>query len=155
MRVGHAAVEAQGAGGKVGERGEPEATGPRADPFNPAECDWAGALVVAEILEGSLKEEEAVGMMAVSGGQRQPAAPALPAAPAVPEDAMKSMLPKVQWKDKGQTRASAARDRRDRGRQQGRGRGGKRRQGIRGKGQAGTSGTRRTRAQLGGGQKAK
>ena len=44
-------MEAAGTGGKGGERGAPEAAGSRADPFNPAESDRLGALVVADILE--------------------------------------------------------------------------------------------------------
>ena len=56
VRVGQAAGEAQRADGRGGQRGEPGATGPRADPFNPAESDRASALVVANILEVSEEE---------------------------------------------------------------------------------------------------
>ena len=85
------------AGRKVGEWGEPEATGPRADPFTPAESDRVCAPVAANILEVSEKEAETTGRMAVAGGQRQRAAPSVAAA------ASESILPQVQekWPGKG------------------------------------------------------
>ena len=67
QRVGHAAVEAEGPGGKEGERREPEAADPRADPFKLANCDRASASVIADILEVSEEEGEQAGRMAVRG----------------------------------------------------------------------------------------
>ena len=93
-RGGHAAVEAEGPGGKEGERREPEAADPRADPFNPAECDQASALVIADTLEVLKEEGEQAGRMAVRGGQRQVTAPNVPA------DAMKSIRLEVQREEK-------------------------------------------------------
>ena len=68
VRVGHAAVKAEGAGRKGEEQREPRATRPRADPSNPAECHQAGTSVVANILEVSEEEEEGAGRMVVAGG---------------------------------------------------------------------------------------
>ena len=91
-------MEAAEAGGKAGERGEPEATGPRADPFNLAESDRLGALVVADILEVSEEEGEEARRMVLAGSQR------LPAAPDVLLADMKSILPAVQRKEEGKGR---------------------------------------------------
>ena len=66
-RAGQAAVEAEGPGGKEGERREPEAADPRADPFKPADCNRASASVIADILEVSQEEGEQAGRMAVRG----------------------------------------------------------------------------------------
>ena len=44
--------------GRGGERGEPEAPGPRMDPFNLADRDRPGASMVADILEVSEEEGE-------------------------------------------------------------------------------------------------
>ena len=93
--AGQAPVEEEGAGGKGGGQGEPKLKGPRADPFNQAEYDRVGTLVVDDVVEVLEVRAEETGRMAVGGGQRQAAAPNVPAA------AMKSILPEVQGKGDG------------------------------------------------------
>ena len=144
MRVGTAALEAAGAGGKGGERGEAETTGPRAEKFNLAESDRPGVSLVADILKVSEEEGEGAGRRVVAGGQRQPAAQKVPPA------SMKSILPAMQRKEEGKggqgwpgtgvTGHGGAG-----GHTEGVGR-----QGTGGKGQGGASGARRTAEYQGG-----
>ena len=77
------------------ERWEHPAARPRLDAFKPAERDWLGGSLGADILVVSEDEGEEARRMAVEGGQRQPMAPNVPAA------AMKSILPEVRKKEEG------------------------------------------------------
>ena len=84
------ASAAAGAGGQGEERGEHAAAWPWAEPFNLAESNRLGGLVLVV----SEDEGEEARMMAVKGGQRKQTAPNMPAA------SMKSILPEVQRKEK-------------------------------------------------------
>ena len=77
-RGGGTEVEAAEAGWKGGERGEPAAARPRADPFNLVETDRLAGSVVADILVVSEREGERTRRMAVAGGHRDPMCQRLP-----------------------------------------------------------------------------